>query len=270
MSVQELVVTCSKTPRKKAIVVSHERSGTHFLMNSLAANFGYLAIPWVNFDFELGLNFYSPRHLRGFFEKMHDESVLNIVKSHHGFEFYADYMEYMLEQFHVFYVYRSPLDVMASYWRLISSLDWDEGPRASSPGEFMRAAPYGGMLRYQKRQAETVLDRWRQHVSGWMLELPELVRDRVIYVRYDQLDSQFASTVTDLAARIDHPLAKARRPRRDHNVVVPTVSSEPNQTAGFTEEDEQFVQERAGELLATLGLRATAKPHGSKKVRRNG
>ncbi len=31
--------TFDVAPRKKAIVVSHERSGTHFLMNTLALNF---------------------------------------------------------------------------------------------------------------------------------------------------------------------------------------------------------------------------------------
>ncbi len=35
---------------KKGMVVSHERSGTHFLMNTLALNFGYIAKPWINFD----------------------------------------------------------------------------------------------------------------------------------------------------------------------------------------------------------------------------
>ena len=37
---------------KKAMIVSHERSGTHFLMNTLDKNFPYISQPWINFDFE--------------------------------------------------------------------------------------------------------------------------------------------------------------------------------------------------------------------------
>jgi hypothetical protein len=103
-----LTLTISREPRKKALVVSHERSGTHFLMNTLAANFGYVARPWLNFDFELGLNFHAPSALRAFFGGLHGRPVLNVVKSHHAAGFYAEILGDLLEQFHVFYVVRDP------------------------------------------------------------------------------------------------------------------------------------------------------------------
>lgn len=252
MAVSELVVTCGNDDRKKVLVVSHERSGTHFLMNALAANFGYIATPWVNLDFELGLNFYCTAELQNFFAKMHDRSVRNIIKSHHQFGFYEGCLDYVLEQFHVFYVYRSPLDVMASCWRLVSSLAWDEGPTVDSPSKFMRTAPGGGMLRYQKRQADTMLHRWRDHVEGWVLELPDELREQIIYVRYDHLDQQFEATIRGIGERMKLPLAGIQRPDRDANVIVPYPEGAPRSTPGFSAADEQFAQEVAGQLLETL------------------
>ena len=39
-------------PREKKIIVfSHERSGTHFLMNTIGENFGYNNLQWIDIDF---------------------------------------------------------------------------------------------------------------------------------------------------------------------------------------------------------------------------
>ena len=51
--------------------------------------------------------------------------------------------------FVVFYVYRNPADVMCSHWRYVRGAERREGPVTATPGAFMRAAPCGGMLRYQ-------------------------------------------------------------------------------------------------------------------------
>ena len=53
----EFNINLFETDRPKVLVVSHERSGTHFMMNSLAANFGYVANPFMNLDSSLGVNF---------------------------------------------------------------------------------------------------------------------------------------------------------------------------------------------------------------------
>ena len=57
---------------KKVIVISHERSGTHFLMDTIALNFGYVgdfdergAARWIDLDGR-GINFADPVEMRGF------------------------------------------------------------------------------------------------------------------------------------------------------------------------------------------------------------
>ena len=51
--------------RPAVMVVSHERSGTHFLMNALAACYGYVSAPWVNLCLPtVNSNSYYPPRVR--------------------------------------------------------------------------------------------------------------------------------------------------------------------------------------------------------------
>ena len=74
------------------MVCSHERSGTHFLMNSLSSSTFYTVEPFLNYDyFPLGssLNFYSKKDIFSFIQKCSNIStntgsfcINSIIKSH--------------------------------------------------------------------------------------------------------------------------------------------------------------------------------------------
>ena len=74
------------------MVCSHERSGTHFLMNSLSASTFYTIEPFLNYDyFPLGsyLNFYSKKDIFSFIQNCSNIAtntdlccVNSIIKSH--------------------------------------------------------------------------------------------------------------------------------------------------------------------------------------------
>lgn len=50
--------------RPSALVVGHERSGNHFLMNTLARAYGYIAEPWFNLDqVPHPINYFQPAAL---------------------------------------------------------------------------------------------------------------------------------------------------------------------------------------------------------------
>lgn len=58
---------------KVIVVCSHERSGTHFLMNSIALNSHYSVEPFVDFDYmNLGdvINFHKSDHVSNFIKKI--------------------------------------------------------------------------------------------------------------------------------------------------------------------------------------------------------
>ena len=238
---------------KKAMVVSHERSGTHFLMNTLGGNLDYDAERFVNFDFNQGLNFHAPAMLLQFFQRMHDKPVRHIIKSHHQAGFLQPCMDYLAGQFTVFYIYRDPRDVMPSFQRLINKFDWDEGPATKTVGEFMRAAPRGALLRYQKTQLPTMLHRWREHVDGWMT-LAEDYPAAVIMIRYEELNLQFDATVARICKRLGVDIGQPVRPATDRRVVQAGEGTVGGHASLFAPEDYDYVREIAGATMERLNI----------------
>ena len=78
----------SKSESDQLIVSSHERSGTHFLMNSIDFAFNhYSSKKFINFDYQkLGsfINFHSPSVLENFFSNMYRNKNISIFKNHFG------------------------------------------------------------------------------------------------------------------------------------------------------------------------------------------
>ncbi|MDQ7787563.1 MAG: sulfotransferase domain-containing protein [Thermodesulfovibrionales bacterium] len=242
----------SVTAMKKIIVVSHERSGTHFLMNTIALNFDYIAQPWINFDFQLGINFYHSATLRNFFESINQKPLKNIIKSHHPFGFFAESIDYLADTYHIFYIYRDPRDVMLSYWEIMQKLSWDEGPRSNTVGDFMRSAPRGAMLRYQKEQMATVLHRWKSHVESWV-GFAEQQDNKIILIRYEDLNIHFNDTVGMIGKKIGQLADSHKRPGIGENVVVPGKGKIGRHREHFRVEDYKFVEDTVGATMSVLG-----------------
>jgi len=240
------------TPRRKIMVISHERSGTHFLMNTLALNFGYIANPWLNLDYEKGINFHAPAALMAFFRHFHDRSLLNVTKSHHQIGFLLPLLEYLAGQFHIFYIYRDPRDVMTSFWKLISSLGWDEGPRTATVGDFMRAAPRGGILRYQKEQSPTILHRWQDHIDGWLTAAETAATDNIHLVSYEALSTDFDNTVKRIAHRLGAQVSIPVQPRKGEDSVLPGPGMVGRHREFFTPDDDAFMEEVAGDTMRRM------------------
>ncbi len=204
---------------KKVAVFGHERSGNHFLMNTIALNFGYISKPWWNLDFELGIDFHNPKALLAYLKKAHNQPIKNILKSHHHYGFIEPIIEYVIEQFYVFYIYRDPRDVLISNQKLIEKIESDEGPKGLSISEFIRSAPRGRMMRYQKHQSENMLTRWKEHVEPWL----EIANNNkgVFALSYENLVDDFEATVVRLSKFIDITPKRIIRPDKQTNVINP-------------------------------------------------
>ena len=253
-----MTLRLSKEYQKKVAVISHERSGTHFLMNTLALNFNYITNPWWNLDFEQGLNFHAPQSLLDYFKQVHNKPVLNVLKSHHPVEFFVDIMDYLRDQFILFYIYRDPRDTMLSNWKLISyyhTQKWDEGPKSDSVGEFLRAEPRGAMLRYQKRQEKTVLHRWQHHVEGWLDYSEDNGDGFIMTLRYEDLNLDFNNTVKKIGAFLGRPVIMPRRPGRRDNVIKPGKGKVHAYREAFSPADNEFVLNTVGEAMKRFGYR---------------
>ncbi len=243
-------------PRPAVMVVSHERSGTHFLMNSLAACYGYVSRPWINFDnpTKSVLELYSREEIRKILLEMTDRPMANIVKSHHTADFFTGELEAIAKRYVIFVIYRDPVSVMLSYWRFMHRFQEsvNAGPRVGDPLTFAQAKPFGRMLRYQSQSCDTILDRWVYHVKSWQTVAPDF--PNIQLVCYEDLDLNYETTMKSFAALLGREPQSFTRPSRNH-MVIPAGPNDPLNT-GISPDLEalrRLCLEKVGETMARLG-----------------
>ena len=214
----KLVLTPLSDDRRPIMVVSHERSGTHFMMNTMAACFDYVSNPRVDIDtHQFNINYYHPLDLKALILRIAELRAANTLKSHHEFEFFSKIITTFEGLIDIVYIYRNPADVMASFWRFLHTWDWVEGPKVGTVLDFATTSPMGQLMRYQFRQYDTMLDRWANHVEHWV-EAP-LQATNVHVVRYEDLTHRFADTVKALGVGLGVEPRRIERPERGENVV---------------------------------------------------
>jgi len=201
------------------MVVSHERSGTHFLMNAIARTYGYVSRPWINLDHdEIAINFFATDLLAKTLDSFASRRVANVIKSHHAVEFFDGILDDVLKTTTIFYIHRDPVSVMLSYWRFINHWSWREGPKRGDPLAFARAEPEGQQLRYQMVQRRSMLDRWACHVEGWVKAADR--RPRLRLVRYDDLRDDYARTLKSFRDLLRVKPLDLTPPPPDRNVIA--------------------------------------------------
>ena len=223
----ELEIMMGSEWLQKVIVISHERSGTHFLMNTLAQNFGYVSNDWIDLDSNLPINYWNPPNTIEILSITKGKPIATLFKAHYSVEFFLPILRELLDEFFIFYIYRNGNDVMESFCRHVKDLlkppyAWFAGPECVDGKEFAAAEPCGGMLRYQWRQYPNCYARWEAHVDGWMNDVPLSLRNRLVHVKYEDLNNDFPGTVRNIANRLgltppDHPV----RPTKFDNVIEP-------------------------------------------------
>ena len=210
-----------KEGTRKVIVASHERSGTHFLMNTLAYNFGYVSDPWIDIDIEQVINPFAASNIADFLNHFFGEPILNTFKTHFPAEFFLPILNTLLDDYQVFYIHRNGAETMNSFAKHLNAYDWYAGPKVRDGMELATAEPSGYLMRYQWGQIPDMHARWKAHVKGWML-LPEKYRDRIIYVKFEELNLRFENTVKEIAKALGRPPVKnITRPSKYEHVITP-------------------------------------------------
>lgn len=200
---------------KRWIVCSHERSGTHFLMNSLAKNFPpFSSNPWTDIDSQC--NFYISENMRRYMGYLAEQNDYNIIKSHHEIWFFHDILkEDIADYFQFFYIFRQPEDVMKSCCKHFNDLNFHAGPKCEEK-DFANAEPEGACMRYQWKQYKNMAERWESHVKGWLEDLDDKVRERIIYVRYEDLQNKFEEVITEISKLTEKKtLGTIKKPGKD-------------------------------------------------------
>jgi hypothetical protein len=239
-----------RNARKKILVVSHERSGTHFLINTIAQCFNYDPQQIDLINRQGVVQWDDPASVKRWFQQYQGSFVPNVFKSHHAYPLLADFLSDLADEFTVFYIRRDGRDVMTSFWVYLNKIGPGWGPKTATVGEFMRATSVGRSIQFQAtRRRITMLKRWIEHVEGWTanrLSLP------IHYISYEALNGQHNKVVDMLAEVLDEPPISRDRPDlRSPLAVLPWRGQVGTWREFFTEEDISYFDHHVRQIGAT-------------------
>ena len=236
-----LNLSFSNQKLKTVIVCSHERSGTHFLMNSISSNSDYTSDPYLNFDsIPCGdlVNFYSSNSIESFIKKIskikhenNNYTLSSIIKTHHPSYVFNKLFDNPDVIF--LYIYRKPIDVFISFRNFIENWNWHEGPKTNTLLEFIKSPPEGQMQRYQKNSYNNLFERWANHVLNWINT--SLIKNNVFVVNYNDLDKNFDNELSNIFEYIKIKCKSQIRPERSS--YIKTVKKNYTESEYFEAED---------------------------------
>lgn len=214
-------MSISSKNRPKVIVVSHERSGTHFLMNSIAVNFGYISDPWIDIDHNSVINPWAPENIMILLNQAKGKNVLNTFKSHHSREFFEPLLDQILDEWVIFYIWRQNHQALFdSFCNHLKDFPWFSGPKCKDGTDLKLAMPSGAVTRYQTKAYKTMHDRYFAHIDGW-IKLAHS-HERIVLAQYELLDSNFDQEIVRIGRFLNQtPAVPPIRPSRDRNVITP-------------------------------------------------
>ena len=209
---------------KSIFVCSHERSGTHFLMNSIAKNTNYSVSPYLNFDLiPLGgtVNFYSNDHVKNFMDEISNINIKNkkyglssLIKTHHPSYIFENLFNN--KGFFFFYIYRDPVETLLSFWKFMHHWNWHEGPKLDTPLKFVRIEPEGQMQRYQRKSYINIFLRWANHLLEW-IDASKKYKN-IYLVNYKGLNLDFNSTINEILSFLEIPVNKIVKPPKNNYI----------------------------------------------------
>jgi hypothetical protein len=241
-----------RRPASPFYVVSHERSGTHFMINTLLRNAvlhpgfhdtGEWVGPYASGE---SSQFEHIDMLRARWE--HITAGASIIKTHSD----RDLFDYRYPRAKVVYVLRDPRDTMVSFYRYLNdppnkTFRWLAEHKYASLSEFLRR-PLTSFLRWSYSRGGTsrnVAERWANHVKGW------LGTDDTVVVRYEELKTDFRGVLGRVSEFLDLELLPVLSPVGLHEgfSVAPRRGEIGDWRNHFAAGDEALVRgaaERAG------------------------
>jgi len=158
---------------KKILVVSHERSGTHLLINLINyKNNGDFSS--VGFDTQVN-NFNKEKYQKNVIEDLLIRSTDNkkILKSHHQIFFVENIIDFLIDRYYIIYIKREIKDTLLSYYKFLSRDkinfpnidDWVfSNPDIIGKKFIVPYYPDPHVL----IDPHDYVDRWFLHTDGWL------------------------------------------------------------------------------------------------------
>lgn len=195
---------------KKILVVSHERAGTHFLIDSIAENHKQFS----NERIDLYIEEYLPpseSRLISYKNNLQKEissyfgiSTNRIFKSHHDVKFFDGILPELKKEFDILYIKRNVLDTLTSCYHYYSYHPHVDFPYSEDIDQFLfNIKPYDHLTdsAYSFKKSENNVLRWLNHTTGWE-------KAGVHIVDYDSLNSDFQNEMKSIskALKMELPL----------------------------------------------------------------
>ena len=216
---------------RNILILSFPRSGTHFLMNTIAANFPYysnraMKLPISNNIGEVTDFIKSQGHTK------------RIFKSHMQSFSFVNVWNVLNSDYYVFYVIRDGRDAITSLYNFYKARD--KKCKRKTIKEFMTGTPPDMESAYKVaiKKTKTVIDMWNYHIESWV------GKSNVFYVHYEDLIEKFSDVVSAIGKYINmDPPAQIIKPRKDVNVIQPGPGIIGNYRKYFTEDDNTYFKE---------------------------
>lgn len=173
---------------KPVIVVTHERSGTHLLINCINhdKNGQFLTVGFTSDQSDFNLKGYKHTTYKHIMSSAYIADSVN--KSHHQVEFMEDYLDFLFTKYKVIYVKRDVKDVLNSYYKFIPNPEEKSFPLFedwvfSKPDEvgrkfFKRYIPDPHVI----VEPENYVHRWFLHTNGWLKH-----KNNMLVVNYEDM-----------------------------------------------------------------------------------
>ncbi len=234
---------------KKLMVISHERSGTHFMINTLAAMYG---LPEKQLDLYIyhGTNSESNYESLGYKKDVQihltelSTTGNNIIKSHHHHAFFDSY-DFENNNIQPVYIYRDARDVMVSchhYFNAHRHLG-PVFPFSLSPYKLaLSVTPYEYTFdrAYSYYKNETMIERWKNHVN------PFLNDDRFLKVKYEDLNLHFEQITNKIGQIIGNYDGEATKPTLQNRSVNPRKGIVGGWKKYLTESENEHIMQFIG------------------------
>jgi hypothetical protein len=259
------------------LVVSHRRSGTHWIIDAIRHNFPEVSLSFLTLDRLLPWHHKGPLSLHQFNSLLIDEEGAVLIKTHMAptldpFQIELDLIQFvrsLLEKSKVVYVYRDGRDVLVSLYYYMRS--FDSNIRDVSFSDFIRMEN-----EFDMPNSEPGLNRveyWMFHVEGWLRQ------SNVFAISYENLHRDYEWTIKQLgkylemqpdvvmkpielpirhsSSKVCKLLSRAVRMIRPQNTgsssaILPRKGIIGDWRQHFLDEDVRFFNHIAGDLLRYL------------------
>lgn len=241
---------------KSTIVITHERSGTHLLINCInyekKGQFSTIGYTPDKRDF----------NLKGYKHTTYKDIMSNaylpdsVNKSHHQVEFMEDYLDFLFNKYKVIYVKRDIKDVLNSYYKFIPKPEEKNFP-AFEEWVFSKPDSIGRQFLQPYApdphiiiEPKNYVHRWFLHTNGWLKH-----KDKMLVVNYEDMLADYPNQ----KGKIESWIGKKIAPKIPdvHDKSLPNFGPVKGKIGGYKEVMSEKLAAKIEDCLSLYNIKET-------------